>query len=480
MALKLSPVSLTTAYQTIYTAAAGIEASVHGLVFNNITATAATIDLRVTVNGSSYVIANDQAVPANKSFAWPKPINLPAGAYIEALASANSTITVVASVYEGSTVAIGFNLMGTWSSATTYAANDVVTLNGTSYAAIQASTNQNPATATAYWMVLASKGSDGSAGSSATVAVGATTTINPNVNPSVTNVGTASAADLRFSLPRAATVTVGTTTTVNPSVNPSVTPTTTNGDVSLAFSLPRAAAVTVGSTTTLAGGASATVTPTTTNGDVSLAFGVPQGIGYYGLTSATSNTIGTGSKTFTTNFTATATAFVVGERIRVINTATNWMEGTITAFTTTSLTVNVDVVGGSGTFTSWTFAAAGIQGATGSTGPTGPIGPKSITIAFPGASESVTMFYAPVAMTLTQARAVVTGTSPSVTYSVRTASDRSATGTLLVNGATITNATTGADATLASTSIAAGNWVWLTTSAASGTINNFHLTLVLA
>jgi hypothetical protein len=39
--------------------------------------------------------------------------------------------------------------------------NDVVSLSGSSYLAIQASTNQNPATQTAYWLVLAAKGETG-------------------------------------------------------------------------------------------------------------------------------------------------------------------------------------------------------------------------------------------------------------------------------------------------------------------------------
>lgn len=91
------------------------------------------------------------------------------------------------------------------------------------------------------------------------------------------------------------------------------------------------------------------------------------GVGYYGLTSTTSITIGTGSKIFTTNLAATATAFAVGQRVRVSSTATpaNYMEGLIDSFTTTTLTVTVDWTGGSGTIASWTISAAGQLGATG-------------------------------------------------------------------------------------------------------------------
>lgn len=54
-----------------------------------------------------------------------------------------------------------FTWRGPWSSATAYALRDVVSLNGNSYIAILAGTNQNPATATTYWQVMAQKGTDG-------------------------------------------------------------------------------------------------------------------------------------------------------------------------------------------------------------------------------------------------------------------------------------------------------------------------------
>lgn len=87
------------------------------------------------------------------------------------------------------------------------------------------------------------------------------------------------------------------------------------------------------------------------------------GIGYYNLTSTTSTLIGTGSKTFTVSTPSTSSAFTVGTRVRVAYTTTpsNWMEGVITAFSGTSLTVDVDTVGGSGTYAAWTFSVAGVN-----------------------------------------------------------------------------------------------------------------------
>lgn len=57
-----------------------------------------------------------------------------------------------------------FQLKGTWSGATAYAAGDVVTLSGSSYVCALNHTNQTPPNAT-YWQLLASKGDTGATGS---------------------------------------------------------------------------------------------------------------------------------------------------------------------------------------------------------------------------------------------------------------------------------------------------------------------------
>lgn len=74
-------------------------------------------------------------------------------------------------------------------------------------------------------------------------------------------------------------------------------------------------------------------------------------------TSTTSLAIGTGSKSLTVQ---TGKAFVVGQWVTITSTASpaNWMHGQITAYTsgTGALVVNVAMVGGSGTIASWTVA----------------------------------------------------------------------------------------------------------------------------
>jgi hypothetical protein len=128
-------------------------------------------------------------------------------------------------------------------------------------------------------------------------------------------------------------------------------------DISIA-TLPAASSPTVPRTP----GVIVTVTPVT-----------EVGIGYYNLTSVSSVAIATGSKTFTSNLSNISTAFTVGTRVRVayVTTPANYMEGVITSFSGTTLVVNVDSIGGSGTYANWTISVAGIQGSNGVTSITG-------------------------------------------------------------------------------------------------------------
>jgi hypothetical protein len=83
----------------------------------------------------------------------------------------------------------------------------------------------------------------------------------------------------------------------------------------------------------------------------------------YGGTSATSLTIGTGTKVFTTQ----SSLAYNGSRVRATSAANhnNWMEG-ITSYVGTTLTMTADTTGGSGTYADWLFSIAGQPGASGS------------------------------------------------------------------------------------------------------------------
>lgn len=98
------------------------------------------------------------------------------------------------------------------------------------------------------------------------------------------------------------------------------------------------------------------------------------GIGYYGLTSLSSNSISFGSKTFTTNIFHTDSAFRAGQQIRasaVVDTSA-YLEGIITNFNSTILIIAVTNISGSSSYSNWSFTVAGIVGNTGATGTTGP------------------------------------------------------------------------------------------------------------
>lgn len=69
-------------------------------------------------------------------------------------------------------------------------------------------------------------------------------------------------------------------------------------------------------------------------------------------TSVTSNTISVGSKTFTVTAGKT---YVVGQPIRIQADAFNYMTGTVTSYTGTTLIVNITNIAGGNTFVSWTI-----------------------------------------------------------------------------------------------------------------------------
>jgi hypothetical protein len=75
------------------------------------------------------------------------------------------------------------------------------------------------------------------------------------------------------------------------------------------------------------------------------------------IASTTSLAIGTGSKVFTT---ASGLGFVAGQRVRAVSGTgggANYMEGVVASYSSTTLTVTVDAIGGSGNLANWTIYA---------------------------------------------------------------------------------------------------------------------------
>ena len=103
---------------------------------------------------------------------------------------------------------------------------------------------------------------------------------------------------------------------------------------------------------------------------------------------------------------------------------------------------------------------------------------KSITIETPTASEDISFFYAPVAITISEMVGVITG-STSVTWTLRHSTDRSAAGNEVVtSGSTTSSTTTGDIVTVFNdATIPANSFIWLETTALSGTPTSFHLSV---
>lgn len=106
------------------------------------------------------------------------------------------------------------------------------------------------------------------------------------------------------------------------------------------------------------------------------AFLATQAGALFSATSSTSNTVGTGAKSFVLNE-ATLRAFTLGSPVRIADSAapqTNYMDGMVTAYAHPNVTIQVSVVGGSGTKTAWNIGLLGMGGvvpiASGGTGAT--------------------------------------------------------------------------------------------------------------
>jgi len=105
---------------------------------------------------------------------------------------------------------------------------------------------------------------------------------------------------------------------------------------------------------------------------------------------------------------------------------------------------------------------------------------SGFTIPDPTSSEKVPWFHAKDPLRITQLTAVLIGSgSPSVTWTVRFGADITAAGTEVVSGGTATTNTTTGDkiTTLDNVDIPAGSFVWVETTAKSGTVNYLHVTM---
>ena len=104
---------------------------------------------------------------------------------------------------------------------------------------------------------------------------------------------------------------------------------------------------------------------------------------------------------------------------------------------------------------------------------------KSITVESPTATEDISIFFINKAITIIEMRAVVRGSTPSVTWTIRHGVDRSAAGAEVVTGGTTTtSATTGSDVTsFNDATVVLDSFVWLETTAQTGTVDELAVTI---
>lgn len=109
----------------------------------------------------------------------------------------------------------------------------------------------------------------------------------------------------------------------------------------------------------------------------------------------------------------------------------------------------------------------------------GLIDPKAMTIQNPTGSDNVTLFYNTQALPISSIVSLVRGTSPSITFEILWDSSRTGSGISAVEGGiTVTNTTTGLVTTsLSHTTIPANRFVWVRTTAKSGTVTEFSVTV---
>lgn len=104
----------------------------------------------------------------------------------------------------------------------------------------------------------------------------------------------------------------------------------------------------------------------------------------------------------------------------------------------------------------------------------------NLRVGSPGSSEDIVLAHTQTEVEIQELASGVRGTSsPDVTWTLRYGTDRSAAGTEVVTGGHTTNNTTTADTITSfnNGTVPAGNFLWLETSATTGTVNEFYLTV---
>jgi len=104
-----------------------------------------------------------------------------------------------------------------------------------------------------------------------------------------------------------------------------------------------------------------------------------------------------------------------------------------------------------------------------------------ISVENPTGTEDISIGFTNEAITITEIRAVLIGSAtPTVTWTVRHGTDRSAAGAEAVTGGTITTSvSTGSDVTsFNDATIVANSFLWLETTNQGGTVTEIHISII--
>lgn len=114
----------------------------------------------------------------------------------------------------------------------------------------------------------------------------------------------------------------------------------------------------------------------------------------------------------------------------------------------------------------------------GQAGPQGPVAPKTLTILEPFAGDSYTLLYNIAQKTLANVSVGLLGSgSPSVTFEIKQAVDRTTAGTAVVASTTASTVGTVTTPTISDAILDPLSFVWINITGISGQVDEFHITL---
>lgn len=122
---------------------------------------------------------------------------------------------------------------------------------------------------------------------------------------------------------------------------------------------------------------------------------------------------------------------------------------------------------------------ASLLGPPGAPGAEGNQGPSGLTLAYPAVGDKLPLLHTTTGLGVAEVRALVAGTSPSVTFSLRYGSDFSAAGTAVkTGGMAATSSSTGDSwSSFDCPALPPGSWLWLVVDAVGGTAVSLHVSI---